>query len=221
MFSVIAAASVIVHFVLGDKPGGPKTGRFFRRPAYYFSEIKTENHTMPIRCDFGSRGAFWGLKTPKSDSPFFMKRRKVTSVSGRVPIAIVSLADTHRPSPDTPWPLFSAPPAFPAPPPRRCSRPAGTRSPSSAPPAASASLRPTRRWCVRPRSPRRARRSRDRDAGRPEPRTARPTFVVSRRVRRAARARRRERAIAAFSSRVRAPARRRFPSWARDVDADG
>ena len=33
--------------------------------------------------------------------------------------------------------------------------------------------------------------------------------------------RRRERAIAAFSSRVRAPARRRFPSWARDVDADG
>ena len=139
MFSVIAAASVIVHFVLGDKPGGPKTGRFFRRPAYYFSEIKTENHTMPIRCDFGSRGAFWGLKTPKSDSPFFMKRRKVTSVSGRVPIAIVSLADTHRPSPDTPWPLFSAPPAFPAPPPRRCSRPAGTRSPSSAPPAASAS----------------------------------------------------------------------------------
>ena len=37
MFSVIAAASVIVHFVLGDKPGGPKTVEdFFADPRITF-----------------------------------------------------------------------------------------------------------------------------------------------------------------------------------------
>ena len=138
MFSVIAAASVIVHFVLGDKPGGPKTGRFFADPRITFpkSRLKTIRcHTMR----FWESRRVLGFKNSKIGFPILYETEESS-------IGVGEGSDRHcqprrhpQTSPDTPWPLFSAPPAFPAPSPRRCSRPAGTRSPSSAPPAASAS----------------------------------------------------------------------------------